>query len=91
MKSDGVAKFMDYQRSRLRIARATAFNLPLVIITGTVFLFTRTDFSNAQIAMFVSVGVIVSALIWYIALRIETALTKNLEKAYNMIISEFRR
>ena len=91
MQNDGVAKFIDYQRSRLRIARATAFNLPFIIITGIVFLFTRTDFSNDQIAMFSIVGVILIILSWYVALRIESALTKTLKEAYKMINSNQRR
>ena len=32
MQNDALGKFMDYQRSRLRIARATVFNLPLITI-----------------------------------------------------------
>ena len=34
--SDGIAKFLDYQRSRFRIARATAFNLFVTILVGVI-------------------------------------------------------
>ena len=86
MQNDAVAKFLDYQRSRLRIARATAFNLLFIIMTGIVFLFTRTDFSTSTIAWSAFVGIVLLALSLYAPLRIEKAQTKNLEEAYNMII-----
>ena len=85
MQNDAVAKFLDYQRSRLRVARATAFNLFLIIVTGIVFLFTRTDFSTSTIAWSAFVGIVLLALSLYAALRIEKAQTKNLKKAYDMI------
>ena len=85
MQNDAVAKFFDYQRSRLRIARATVLNLLLIIISGIIFLITRTNFSALQITMFALVGIVLIALSLYAALRIEEAQTKNLEEAYDMI------
>jgi hypothetical protein len=85
MQNDAVAKFFDYQRSRLRIARATVLNLLLIIISGIIFLTARTNFSALQITMFALVGVVLIALSLYAALRIEEAQTKNLEEAYDMI------
>jgi hypothetical protein len=85
IQNDAVAKFFDYQRSRLRIARATVLNLLLIIISGIIFLITRTNFSALQITMFALVGIVLIALSLYAALRIEEAQAKNLEEAYDMI------
>ncbi|HSK89333.1 MAG TPA: hypothetical protein VK880_13300 [Anaerolineales bacterium] len=38
-KDDGIANFLEYIRSRLRIARSTTFNITLTIIAGTILRF----------------------------------------------------
>lgn len=91
MQNDAVAKFIDYERSRLRIARATVFNLFFIIITGIVFLFIRTDFYTSTIAWIAFVGLVLLAFSLYISLRIEKAQTKNLVEAYHMVISRKRK
>jgi 8-oxo-dGTP pyrophosphatase MutT (NUDIX family) len=88
MQNDTVGKFMDYQRSRLRIARATVLNLPLIIISGIIFLITRTNFSSLQIAMFALVGVVLIALSLYVAFRIDTAQTRTIVDAYRIITNK---
>ena len=85
MEHETVARFMDYQRTRLRIARATVFNLPLITITGVIFLFTRTDFSALQIALFAIVCVALSALSFKLAFLIDIAQTRTIVNAYCII------
>ena len=41
--SEGLGKFLDYQRSRLRVARATAFNAVLTVPAAVVFLADGTN------------------------------------------------
>ena len=73
MQSDAVSKFMDYQRSRLRIARATVFNLLLITICGVIFLSTRTSFSIHEIVMSAFIGLVLVAISLYVAFRIDAA------------------
>jgi len=47
---DGPARFLEYQRSRLRIARATAFNLSFALVVLPLFLLARTHVGTFAVA-----------------------------------------
>lgn len=47
---DGRARFLEYQRSRLRIARSTVFNLLLALPSSLWYLIARTDMGTAAVA-----------------------------------------
>lgn len=42
-KTGDAAAFLEYIRSRIRITRATAFNLPLITASAVMFILTRCD------------------------------------------------
>lgn len=84
--SEGMAKFLDYQRSRLRIARATVFNALITIVVGSIWLITYPDSNYASIieSMLIA-GLIVLALSVYAAWRIDKAQMWRLEEAYDIV------
>lgn len=86
--SDGMAKFLEYQRSRLRIARATVLNL-LVTLVAAAFLLTGTGEAGARVLpLVIAGGAIALALSVYAARRIDEAQMKNLVKAYEIITED---
>lgn len=90
-RDDGRARFLDYQRSRLRIARATVFNLVMVLPVGVAFAFKRTDLGWPR-----SVGVagpilLLIAVSLFAAERIGDAYIERLIEAYKMMSPAERR
>lgn len=69
-KNETVAKFIEYHRSRFRIARSTVLNLPLIVIASIVFLLTQTDFSWLQILLCAIIGILLVFISIYAAYRI---------------------
>lgn len=89
-ESEGMAKFLEYQRSRLRIARATAFNLFLIILVGLIFVIrhylenqNNAD-TNIELLM-IGIGIIVLYIAIITTRRIDEAQIKRLVEAYNII------
>lgn len=63
LRDDGLAKFMEYQRSRMRIARAVLMNLLLLLPIGIWFFTSSLRVSAGLIASFaivVLIGIVVS-------------------------------
>jgi predicted NUDIX family NTP pyrophosphohydrolase len=86
--SEGMAKFLDYQRSRLRIARATVFNLVVTVIMIVIWLI-RLDIADALVlASVIGAGTLAIALSLTATRRIDKAQIERLVQAYG-IISEY--
>lgn len=79
---DGVARFLEYQRSRMRVARATVFNLPLIVLTGALFLHRRTTLATSTIVWLIALGALVFAITIYSSSRIRSAYVKRLTEAF---------
>jgi hypothetical protein len=86
-ESEGLAKFLDYQRSRLRIARATVLNAALAAPLTLAFLLLQD----------VGVGEAVAAAILLLAFaaaslvgsaRIHGAYVRRLSDAYRLVREE---
>lgn len=83
-KSEGMAKFLDYQRSRQRVARGTIVNAACAIPAVLAFLWARTDASAWWIAGGTASAALVLAGAVYANERIYGAYMKNLETAYRL-------
>jgi 8-oxo-dGTP pyrophosphatase MutT (NUDIX family) len=85
-QDDGKARFVDYQRTRLRIARATAFNLFFLLPCGGVFIGLRTDLGVWRLAAFeaITFGAFVGSL--WSAERIGDAYVDRLVEAYQRAV-----
>jgi 8-oxo-dGTP pyrophosphatase MutT (NUDIX family) len=79
-KDDGVAKFLDYQRSRMRVARVTILNLALLLPVMVVFLIRQTD-SSALV-------VVAAALVTCLALAVAVGVYRDIEFAYLCRLSD---
>lgn len=81
-QDDGVARFLDYQRSRMRIARVTLFNLLLLIPAIVAFLALRTDAEVAQVAIVVLVIFAAAVMAARVYRTIECAYISRLSEVY---------
>ena len=80
---DGKAQFIEYQRSRFRIARATAPNLLLILVAALIYL-AQTGADGVAFA--VTGGILAAAFVITVlaAERIQEAYMKRLKQAYQM-------
>ena len=85
-KSEGIAKFLEYQRSRLRIARGTVFNIAMGTASVVIFLVMREQ--SGWVPWAIDVGVAAVFLALYAADRINEAFEKRLRDAYDMILAD---
>jgi hypothetical protein len=82
---EGVIKFLEYQRSRQRVARGTVVNVVCAIPSVLAFLHWGTDASPGWLAGVLAVGVLVLAASVYANERILKAYEENLSRAYNLV------
>ena len=85
MQVSGVATFVDYQRSRLRIARATVLNLVLALPAVVLFLASRTSAGATVIAVAALVLAAAATLAHLAYRRIEVAYVSRLSDAYALV------
>jgi len=83
--SEGMAKFLDYQRSRLRIARATVFNLLVTIVATSIWLIHSNIADALVLGSVIGIGLIVLVLSISAVRRIDEAQLKRLVEAYGII------
>jgi hypothetical protein len=89
-QDDGRAQFLNYVRSRVRVARATAFNLAL-ITAAALFYIARRQSAIAGIgprqagAIVVSIGLVLLALAVYAWARISKTYYWRLDDAYKIL------
>jgi hypothetical protein len=84
-ESEGLGTFLDYQRSRLRVARATTINAVLTVPIAANYLATQSDVS---VKVAVSLGCIAAVLILasaYSAIAINGAWEESVEDAYTAV------
>jgi 8-oxo-dGTP pyrophosphatase MutT (NUDIX family) len=76
------SRFLEYQRTRFRIARATTFNLVMALPAVGLFLGLRTDVGASPIVLAVLLIALGAGLSFYTAERIGTAWVSVLSEAY---------
>ena len=85
-KSDGMAKFLEYQRSRLRIARGMVLNVACATVAAVVYLAMKKH--GAGIVWALAVGIGLLAVTVYAANRIHEAYGRRLEDAHTILLAE---
>jgi 8-oxo-dGTP pyrophosphatase MutT (NUDIX family) len=73
MRDDGLAKFMEYQRSRQRIARAMSLNMLLLLFVGIWFLIAVVDVGSGIVLGFAVVVLTAMVLSGRVAERLRVA------------------
>lgn len=90
-KSEGMSKFLTYMRSRIRIARSTAFNLVLIIISAFILLIaTRPAASSTMnkgnlLTLIAVVGIVIITITVFAWARITKAYYRRLVQAYQIV------
>jgi hypothetical protein len=83
-ESDGMSRFLEYQRSRWRIARATVPNVLLAGIAVAAYLLVRTDDDWWALLSLMCAAALVS-FTYFAAVRIQDAFIKRLVDAYTIV------
>lgn len=85
--NQGMAAFLAYIRSRVRLARSTAFNLLLTIPAATTWLTTRESSKSWVLISTVIVGgLLLFVLAVFVWVRISGTYYKRLVQAYSVVI-----
>lgn len=88
MHSAALSGFLDYQRSRLRVARGTAANL---LVGGPIllaYLWRRTDLDGSRLGLVAAMALGLLAAAVVSGLSIREAYMKRLDDAYGMVQDE---
>ena len=86
-----MANFLEYQRSRLRVARATIVNLVVAIPIAAVYVGRNTDATGTQLTALILVGAGLLAVSIFAAARIQEAFEKRLGEAYEIAVRLMER
>jgi hypothetical protein len=89
-KNEELTRFLDFVRSRMRLARATCLNLILITLTAAVLLATQTSAGYLQIMGAVAGGLILFSLSAFAWRRISQTYYKRLEQAYKIVLQQQR-
>lgn len=88
-KNEGVTDFLDYVRSRLRLARSTVLNVILIIFFVALWYFTSSKFeSNSIIIFLLSFGIPLLTLTIFTWFRISKTYYKRLVQAFDLLSVE---
>jgi len=83
-QNEGMARFLDYIRSRLRIARSTCLNVMLITLAAAVFLVTRTSAGRPEVTLVIAAGLVLFLAAFYAWRRISWTYYKRLGQAYEI-------
>jgi hypothetical protein len=89
-KNEELTRFLDFVRSRMRLARATCLNLILITLTAAVLLATQTSAGYLEIMGAVAGGLILFSLSAFAWRRISQTYYKRLEQAYKIVLQQQR-
>jgi 8-oxo-dGTP pyrophosphatase MutT (NUDIX family) len=91
-ESEGIAKFVDYQRSRLRIARATYLNLLITMVAGLIWAVRYGWYADSHTIIFIICMFGIGGTLVYIAhvttCSIDKAQIFRLIEAYELIMEK---
>jgi hypothetical protein len=84
-ESEGIARFLDYQRSRARIARATVLNVALAVPIAALYLSVQVRTQAGPVLVVVAFGIALLLLSLFASERIHAAYVKRLSDAYTIL------
>jgi hypothetical protein len=88
-KNEGITDFLDYVRSRLRLARSTVLNVILIMFFVALWYFTSSKFeSNSIIIFLLSFGIPLLTLTIFTWFRISKTYYKRLVQAFDLLSIE---
>lgn len=84
-ESEGMAKFLDYQRSKLRIARATVFNLFMMIVATSIWMLRDWSASPGRMMLMIGGVITVFGIAIAVMRSIDKAQMDRLIDAYRIV------
>jgi len=84
IESDGATRFLDYQRSRWRIARATVVNLAIAGLAAALYL-ARTDVDWPWALVPAACALVLVPTTYFAGVRIQDAWVARLVDAYTIV------
>jgi hypothetical protein len=82
MSEDAANEFLEYQRSRFRIARATVLNLVIGVPVGAAYAIREPNHSPTAAIAVIAVGAALTFICIYATTRIQRAYERRLDDAY---------
>jgi hypothetical protein len=89
-ESDGMTRFLDYQRSRWRIARATVVNVGLTGLAAALYLAVGTEAERAWVFAPLACALVLIPTTYFAAARIHDAWIRRLVDAYDIVTTQPR-
>ena len=83
--SDGLTRFLDYQRSRWRIARATVLNLAIAGPVAALYLLVGTEVDWAWALVPLAAAFVLIPITYFAGVRIQDAWVARLKDAYELV------
>ena len=83
--SDGLTRFLDYQRSRWRIARATVLNLVVAGPAAALYLGVGTNVDRAWELVPLACALVLVPITYFAGVRIQDAWVARLVDAYTIV------
>jgi len=83
--SDGLTRFLDYQRSRWRIARATVLNLVIAGPAAALYLGVGTNVDRAWELVPLACALVLVPITYFAGVRIQDAWVARLVDAYTIV------
>jgi hypothetical protein len=84
-ESEGMTRFLDYQRSRWRIARATVVNLAITTPLAVLYLAVRTDEDWLWALVPPACALVLIPVVYFAGVRIQDAWVGRLVDAYAIV------
>lgn len=81
-EDNGVTRFLEYQRSRIRVMRATTLNVPFIFGSAVLYLVHRARVPGSSVIAFASLGCVSLAASFFVTRRIQDAYNYRLMEAY---------
>src|SRR5688572_25180677 len=85
--SPGLNSFLEYVRSRLRVARSLCFNAPLVAVMAAAWAARTTPEYPTSLVLVAVFCLVLTPAAWYATRMISDAYEKNLNAAYELVMA----
>jgi hypothetical protein len=87
-KNEGLASFLNYVRSRLRLARSTCLNLILITLAAAILLGTRSSIGNMELHAVIAGGLVLFSLSLFAWVRLSRTYYKRLAQGYKLVTEQ---
>ena len=87
-KSEGLGRFLDYQRARIRVARATTFNIVAAVPATAVLLTQQVTPSGGLVAFLVIAAIVGFVASARTAVAVHGAWKGTVEAAYAIVTAD---